>query len=114
MKSPVLPAIIASIVSGALHGLHAAHEAVNELGAPLNIVHRDVSPQNIMVGVDGVSRVLDFGIGVYGRPPLLVVDEAHGQGASELALLGLVDFAALEAAAQEVELRLGHGPLQPQ
>jgi serine/threonine protein kinase len=54
--------VTASIMSGALHGLHAAHEAVDESGQPLNIIHRDVSPQNIMVGKDGVARVLDFGV----------------------------------------------------
>ena len=52
----------AAVVSQALHGLHAAHEARDRNGEPLGIVHRDVSPQNILVGVDGVSRVLDFGI----------------------------------------------------
>jgi eukaryotic-like serine/threonine-protein kinase len=51
-----------AIIAGVLHGLHAAHEATSEAGAPLNIVHRDVSPQNVLVGVDGVPRVLDFGI----------------------------------------------------
>ncbi len=54
--------IAAAIVVGLLQGLHAAHEARDELGKPLNIVHRDVSPQNLMVGADGVSRVLDFGV----------------------------------------------------
>ena len=54
--------ILSAIASGSLQGLHAAHEATSETGEPLNIVHRDVSPQNILVGVDGVPRVLDFGI----------------------------------------------------
>jgi eukaryotic-like serine/threonine-protein kinase len=58
----VPPPIALNVMIGALHGLHAAHEASDERGRPLGIVHRDVSPQNIIVGVDGVSRVLDFGV----------------------------------------------------
>jgi formylglycine-generating enzyme required for sulfatase activity/serine/threonine protein kinase len=51
-----------AIVVNVLSGLHAAHEAVAEDGRPLEIVHRDVSPSNVLVGTDGVARVLDFGI----------------------------------------------------
>jgi serine/threonine-protein kinase len=56
------PAIGMTIVCEMLQGLHAAHEAKDEEGQPLGIVHRDVSPQNVIVGVDGVARVIDFGI----------------------------------------------------
>jgi serine/threonine-protein kinase len=58
----VPPRIAGSIGTNLLYGLHAAHEANSERGEPLNIVHRDVSPQNVLVGTDGVSRVLDFGV----------------------------------------------------
>jgi hypothetical protein len=58
----VPPAVAVAIIVDALHGLHAAHEAVGESGESLHIVHRDVSPQNILVGVDGIARVLDFGV----------------------------------------------------
>ena len=54
--------IVLTVMSSVLHGLHAAHEAKTETGEPLEIVHRDVSPQNVLIGTDGVARVLDFGI----------------------------------------------------
>ncbi len=54
--------IASAILCDALHGLHAAHEATNEAGEPLHLVHRDVSPQNLLVGAEGITRVVDFGI----------------------------------------------------
>ncbi len=56
------PRVAVAIVSDALHGLHAAHEAVDEKGQPMGLVHRDMSPQNVLVGSDGIARVLDFGV----------------------------------------------------
>lgn len=58
----VPPEIGIKIMIEVLAGLHAAHEATTERGRPLGIVHRDVSPQNIIVGVDGVSHLIDFGV----------------------------------------------------
>jgi len=59
---PIDTRVVGSIMSNTLHGLHAAHEARNERGESLRIVHRDVSPQNIIVSSDGIARVLDFGV----------------------------------------------------
>jgi serine/threonine-protein kinase len=59
---PIPDGVVAAIICGTLHGLHAAHEATREDGAPLHLVHHDVTPQNVLVGVDGIPRLLDFGI----------------------------------------------------
>jgi serine/threonine-protein kinase len=50
------------IIVDALEGLGAAHNLTDEAGRPLQLVHRDVSPHNIMVSTDGVARITDFGV----------------------------------------------------
>jgi eukaryotic-like serine/threonine-protein kinase len=58
----VTPGIAIRVVLDACAGAHAAHELADEKGRPLHLVHRDISPQNLLVGTDGVARVADFGI----------------------------------------------------
>jgi serine/threonine-protein kinase len=59
---PMPRGIALRILIDALAGLHAAHEQTGPEGEPLNVVHRDVSPQNILVGLDGLAKITDFGV----------------------------------------------------
>ncbi len=59
---PLAVPLAVEIVAQAAQGLHDAHDARSPEGEPLHIVHRDVSPRNILVGIDGRARILDFGI----------------------------------------------------
>jgi serine/threonine protein kinase len=54
--------VVLRVVLDALAGLDAAHELKTPDGVDLKVVHRDVSPQNILIGVDGTARLTDFGI----------------------------------------------------
>jgi eukaryotic-like serine/threonine-protein kinase len=56
------PSLVAYVLSQVCEGLHAAHELKDASGASLNLVHRDVSPQNVMLAYDGNIRLLDFGV----------------------------------------------------
>lgn len=104
---PIAPLnITAAILSDVLRGLAFAHSTTDKDGKPLNIVHCDVSPQNILVGVDGVARVLDFGIAkaadslsesstgvVRGKPGYIAPEQLKGAAAtpqSDLFAVGVV------------------------
>lgn len=54
--------LLVPILIGALNGLHAAHALEDDDGTPSGLIHRDVSPHNILIGTDGDARITDFGV----------------------------------------------------
>ena len=99
------------ILLDSLHGLNAAHDLADADGHPVDLVHRDCSPQNILVGIDGSSRITDFGVArassrlsttrsatVKGKLAYLSPEQATGRGLdrrSDLFGMGVILWEAL-------------------
>ena len=110
-KRPLGHAQAAFIVGQAANGLGYAHALTDAAGAPLNIVHRDISPQNILVSFDGAVKVIDFGVasalgritetipgGLKGKIEYMSPEQASGDSAdrrSDIFALGVVLWEAL-------------------
>jgi serine/threonine protein kinase len=62
LREQLDPALAAHIVGEVCAGLHAAHELRDAQGTPVNLVHRDVNPNNVFIGYDGSVKLLDFGV----------------------------------------------------
>ena len=74
-------ALTAHLLAEVCEGLHAAHELRDEAGRPLALVHRDVSPQNVMLSYDGHVRLLDFGVAKIEAESVTKTGEVKGKTA---------------------------------
>lgn len=77
MERRLTPEAAVALVANAAAGLHAAHETLDERGELLHVIHRDVSPQNILLGALGEVKIIDFGI-AKARDRLHVTDASGG------------------------------------
>ena len=102
------PYLLLPIVIDALRGLHAAHRLQDETGNDLRLVHCDVSPENMLVGVDGTCRLTDFGVArkadralgatTRGKPGYVSPEQITGQSLdhrADIFSMGVVLWAAL-------------------
>lgn len=108
---PLPAALITGVLIQALEGLHAAHELKGDDGASLGLVHRDLSPHNLMLGFDGRVKVLDFGVAkmrdqrtvtlpgiVKGKPLYMSPEQATAERIdrrSDIFSMGLILYEAL-------------------
>ena len=82
-KTPLPPAVAVRIVLDVAAGLSAVHEWVGDDGSPLGLLHRDVSPQNVLVGIDGTTKLTDFGLArlVHGAESSRTTGQMQGKAA---------------------------------
>jgi serine/threonine protein kinase len=102
---------VAALAAQVCAGLASAHERVNAQGQPVQVIHRDVTPQNILVSVTGMAKLTDFGLAramdrarmtnpdvVKGKLSYLAPELVHGKPASpqsDIYALGIVVWEAL-------------------
>lgn len=111
-EGALTPAVAARAIAEACRGLHAAHEVRDTAGQLLGVVHRDISPDNLMLGFDGHVKVIDFGIAlvknrqapvtefgtVKGKPPYMSPEQVKNEAMdrrSDVFSLGVVLYEML-------------------